>query len=44
MYFKNGDSATEEITLSFKTGIIMLAAIIILLGIFPSLILNWLYF
>ncbi len=44
MYFKDGNSATEEITTSFKTGIILLAAIIILLGVFPSLILNWLYF
>ncbi|HEY6978506.1 MAG TPA: NADH-quinone oxidoreductase subunit N [Chitinophagaceae bacterium] len=44
MYFKDGNSATEEITPSFKTGIILLAGIIILLGIFPSLILNWLYF
>lgn len=44
MYFKDGNSATEEITPSFKTGIILLAAIIILIGIFPSLILNWLYF
>jgi len=44
MYFKDGNSATEEITSSFKTGIILLAAIIILLGVFPSLILNWLYF
>jgi NADH-quinone oxidoreductase subunit N len=44
MYFKDGNSATEEITPSFKTGIILLAATIILLGVFPSLILNWLYF
>lgn len=44
MYFKDGNSATEEITPSFKTGIILVAAVIILLGIFPSLILNWLYF
>jgi len=44
MYFKDGNSITEEITPSFKTGIILLAALIILIGIFPSLILNWLYF
>jgi NADH-quinone oxidoreductase subunit N len=44
MYFKDGNSATEEITPSFKTGIILLAAVIILLGVFPSIILNWLYF
>jgi NADH-quinone oxidoreductase subunit N len=45
MYFKEGNSAvTEEISSSFKTGVILLAALIILIGIFPSLILNWLYF
>ena len=44
MYFKEGNPATEPITPSFKYGIIALAAIIILLGIYPTLILNWLYF
>src|SRR3954470_8461732 len=44
MYFKEGSSSTEEISSSFKTGIILLAALIIIIGIFPSLILNWLYF
>jgi NADH-quinone oxidoreductase subunit N len=44
MYFKEGNSSTEEISPSFKTGIILLAALIIIIGIFPSLILNWLYF
>jgi NADH-quinone oxidoreductase subunit N len=44
MYFKEGNSVTEEISPSFKTGIILLAALIILIGVFPSLILNWLYF
>src|SRR3954469_12504634 len=44
MYFKDGNSLTEEISPSFKTGIILLAALIIIIGIFPSLILNWLYF
>jgi NADH-quinone oxidoreductase subunit N len=44
MYFKDGNSETETITTSFKTGIILLAALIILVGIFPSIILNWLYF
>ncbi len=44
MYFKDGTPVTETITPSFKYGIITLAAVIIVLGIFPSLILNWLYF
>lgn len=44
MYFKEGNPETEVITPSFKYGVIALAALIILLGIFPNLILNWLYF
>ena len=44
MYFKEGIPETEPISSSFKYGVIALAAIIILLGIFPTLILNWLYF
>lgn len=44
MYFKEGNPQTEVITPSFKYGVIALAALIILLGIFPNLILNWLYF
>ncbi|CAN5229768.1 NADH-quinone oxidoreductase subunit N [soil metagenome] len=44
MYFKDGNPETENITPSFKFGLIAVAAIIILLGIFPNLILNWLYF
>ncbi|MEP6846885.1 MAG: NADH-quinone oxidoreductase subunit N, partial [Panacibacter sp.] len=44
MYFKEGSPQTEEVTSSFKFGLIVVAAIIILLGIFPTIILNWLYF
>jgi len=44
MYFKEGNSETEAITPSFKWGLIAVAAIVILLGIFPTFILNWLYF
>lgn len=44
MYFKEGDSETSEVSKSFKGGIIALAALVILLGIFPSWILSWLYF
>ncbi|HRI22845.1 MAG TPA: proton-conducting transporter membrane subunit, partial [Panacibacter sp.] len=44
MYFKEGNPETETITSTFKYGIIALAAIIILLGIYPSLISYWLYF
>ena len=44
MYFKEGNPETEEIAPSFKTGLILLAALIIFLGIYPNAILNWLYF
>ncbi|CAN5493960.1 NADH-quinone oxidoreductase subunit N [soil metagenome] len=44
MYFKEGHPETEAITPSFKFGLIIVAALIILLGIFPTIILNWLYF
>ena len=44
MYFKEGNPETEEIATSFKTGLILLAALIIFLGIYPNAILNWLYF
>jgi NADH-quinone oxidoreductase subunit N len=44
MYFKEGNPETETITSSFKFGLIVVAAIVILLGIFPTIILNWLYF
>ena len=44
MYFKEGEAATSPITSSFKVGLLVLAALIILVGIFPSLVLNWFYF
>ncbi len=44
MYIKEGVAATAEITTPFKTGLLILAALIILVGIFPSLVLNWFYF
>lgn len=44
MYFKEGEAETVEITTSFKTGLLLLAALIILIGIFPTLVLNWFYF
>lgn len=44
MYFKEGAPETEPISPSFKTGLVMIAALIILIGVFPSLVLNWLYF
>jgi NADH-quinone oxidoreductase subunit N len=44
MYFKTGAPKTETITGSFKTGLIVLAAIIILIGVLPQFLFNWLYF
>jgi NADH-quinone oxidoreductase subunit N len=44
MYFKEGDGQAIEVSIQFKWLIVLLAGIIILLGIFPNLILYWLYF
>ncbi|MFZ1262120.1 MAG: NADH-quinone oxidoreductase subunit N [Chitinophagaceae bacterium] len=44
MYFKEGDSPPIEVSRGFKWTLVLLAALVILLGIFPSLLLNWLYF
>src|SRR6266496_96253 len=44
MYFKDGETQTIEITPASKLTLVVLAGIIILLGIFPNLILYWLYF
>ncbi|MEP6681717.1 MAG: NADH-quinone oxidoreductase subunit N [Parafilimonas sp.] len=44
MYFKTGEPQTETITGSFKIGLIALAAIIIIIGVFPQVLFNWLYF
>jgi NADH-quinone oxidoreductase subunit N len=45
MYFKEGDAAlATPVTPAFKWTLVVLAALIIMLGIFPNLLLNWLYF
>lgn len=44
IYFKEGDAETTEITGAFKTGLVLLAAFVILIGIWPSIILNGFYF
>lgn len=44
MYFKEGEAGTSAITSGFKTGLLLLAALIILAGVFPSVVLNWFYF
>lgn len=44
MYFKTGDAQTATISPAFKYILIVLAAIVILLGVFPQIILEHLYF
>lgn len=45
MYFKEGEvSFNQPITGTFRTALIVLAAIIILIGIWPSIVLNGFYF
>lgn len=44
MYFREGDTKTIETSASFRVTLVVLAAVIILLGIFPNLLLNWFYF
>jgi NADH-quinone oxidoreductase subunit N len=44
MYFKEGEPETLEITGKFKVGLILVAATVILVGVLPSIVLNWFYF
>lgn len=45
MYFREGNAKTMvALTPSFKYTMIALAAITILLGVYPNLLINWLYF
>lgn len=45
MYFREGNAGTViPLSSSFKYTMIALAAITILLGVFPNLLINWLYF
>ena len=47
MYFKNSDETITQdwdITPAFKILLIITAALVILLGIFPNLIIDWLYY
>lgn len=44
MYFKEGDAQIEETTPAFRGTLIALAALVILLGVFPNLLLYWFYF
>ncbi len=45
MYFKEGEAATNGvISQGFKTGLLIVAGLILLFGVFPSLVLNAFYF
>ena len=44
MYFKEGDADPMDITPGFKWTLVVLAAIVIILGVFPDLLLSWYYF
>lgn len=44
MYFKEGEAETTEITGGFKLGLVVMAAIIVLVGVMPNLLLQWFYF
>ena len=44
MYFKDGDNVKLETTPGFRVTLVVLAALIIVLGVFPNMLLNWFYF
>jgi NADH-quinone oxidoreductase subunit N len=44
MYFKEGEPQAISVTSSFKWTLVALAAIIILLGVFPGMLISWMYF
>ena len=44
MYFKEGEAETAPVNVGFKTVLLLLAALIILIGLFPTIVLNWFYF
>ncbi|HEY0434870.1 MAG TPA: NADH-quinone oxidoreductase subunit N [Chitinophagaceae bacterium] len=44
MYFKDGPAQAIDVSPAFKVLMVVLAAVIIVLGIFPNLLTYWLYF
>jgi NADH-quinone oxidoreductase subunit N len=44
MYFKDGDAQLIEVSSGFKWVITFVAALVILLGVFPQILFNWFYF
>ena len=44
MYFKEGEADVTEATPAFRAGMLLLAVLIILIGLFPTVVLNSFYF
>jgi NADH-quinone oxidoreductase subunit N len=44
MYFKEGEAQAIEVSTSFKWTIGLVAALVILLGVYPQLLFSWFYF
>ena len=44
MYFKEGEAEINDVTPAFKYALALLVAIVFIIGIYPSIITNWLYF
>ena len=44
MYFKEGEAQTMEVNVSFKWVISVVALLVVVLGVYPQLLLNWFYF
>jgi NADH-quinone oxidoreductase subunit N len=44
MYFKEGNATVAEVSSGFKLTLVAVAAVTIILGIYPNLLLYWLYF
>jgi NADH-quinone oxidoreductase subunit N len=44
MYFKDGEAQAMEVSSSFKWTIGIVAALVIILGVYPQLLFNWFYF
>ena len=44
MYFKEGEPQPMEISSSFKWTISVVAALVIIIGVYPQILFNWFYF
>ena len=44
MYFKDGTATLPQVSITFKATLVAVAAITIILGVFPNILLYWLYF